>query len=215
MQIKTPINFVMKKTFLLLLLPFTLFAGQEKMSKASKDTGCFFPNSLQARAGYFLFTKEANRKIFDTGSVDLELEYNWRFFSHTSLFLNGNFTWDNGYTVGFKTPTTIYLPTFSFGLKQFFNFFTPQVQGYLGFGAVAAIPMTQDHSPYIPTDTVRFSPGILWKSGILFYLPVRWTLDLFFDYYLSPVGRRIDLPWLQQITDVGGFRTGLGLGVEF
>ncbi|MCH9617268.1 MAG: hypothetical protein SP4CHLAM5_07920 [Chlamydiia bacterium] len=171
---------------------------------------------LEFRAGYFFFTEAYAGKIYGPGTVSLEVENNYWFLSWASGWINFNFTWGSGSPPSTAVSTHMNISCLSGGAKAFLPIDTDQIYRlYLGAGLSAAIIMTKDETAYLPTNLVRFSPGIAVKSGLLICPYKRLAIDLFFDYYFLPTSRSIDLSFYQSLTDVGGFRAGLGLGYLF
>ena len=156
------------------------------------------------------------------GLVSIVLEDNYWFKKTTSVFVNGNMTWSKGETPFFYTGTDLYLPTFSVGIKEFFYFPATDIFTYLGIGLSFCIPYTHNYYAYSSPDIVRFSPGLVFKTGFLITSKSRILrklpnviLDLFFDYYVQPTTQIMNASFQQSLIDIGGFRTGGGLGYLF
>lgn len=170
---------------------------------------------LEFRASYFFFTLQNPRNVYGTSLFSLEAENNYWFWKATSVFANFNFTWDAGKTVALNTPSQMYIPTLSAGVKEFFPITEKDLFVYLGIGLSVAIPYTVDSSNHLDTYTTRFSPGLVGKSGFLWMVKPRIAFDFFFDYYLQPTTKKMNSSFGGSLTDIGGFRTGGGVGYLF
>ena len=179
-------------------------------------------NLFEARGSYFFFTQQNPRNIFGTSLYSVELEDNYWFKNTTSVFVNANMTWAEGSTLFFNTRTDMIIPTLSLGVKEFFYVPGSEFSAYLGVGLSFALPYSHNYYEYAPADMVRFSPGLVFKSGFL-VIPrtrlsrkmINFIADIFFDYYLQPTTQEIHASFGQSLIDVGGFRTGGGLGFLF
>jgi hypothetical protein len=177
--------------------------------------------SAELRAGYFYFIDENAREIYDNGTIDLEIENNIWWTHYNSFWVNFNFIWANGQSELFLTASNVNIATLSGGIKGFFPikssyiealqpYYIDEVEVYLGVGFAAAIIWTNDQTAFLPNQTVRFSPGVAAKFGFLIHLGKNFFLDPFFDYYYQPTTTRQN-----NTVDIGGFRTGAGIGYLF
>ena len=100
--------------------------------------------------------------------------------------------------------TSLNILSFSAGPKRLFCFCN-DFAFYTGLGISVAWARINDEIIGREYDT---SVGLVVKSGLYYYLNSCWFLDLFCDYNYQPAfhHRRVD---------IGGIRTGLGLGYAF
>jgi len=167
---------------------------------------------LRIRVGVFGFTSRTARKIYGGAAPDIELQGDFYVRSFFNPWINVNYVWKEGKSEGLKDKTYFQLGTLSIGFNLLFphyKFF----QFYIGPGFSSAYLHTTDRSNYLPKTTGRFSVGVVGKGGFLIPLYRNLVLDLFFDYYYQPVRTRSSLSERQ--INVGGFRTGGGLGWKF
>ena len=198
----------MKKFLVLLTVASYIFAAQEAPNEY-KD-GLKGRDLLVGRAGYFFFTDGTNREVWDNGTIDVELENNYWYTNRYSTFQNINFIWRDG-TSSFNTPVSINMATISLGIKQFFPIIKDYFNAYLGFGFTCGLVWTNNESNFIPNHNFWASPGIVGKSGLVFFTERAIMFDLFFDVYYQPIWTSA----LDSYTDMGGFKTGLGIGYLF
>ncbi len=172
-------------------------------------------NLIEARAAYFFFTNTDAREIYHNGTIDLELEHNYWFTSRYSVWTNLNFIWQSGKSQTLSTPTWINITTLSLGAKEFFSIWKETIKLYLGLGITGAYVRTKDQTNHLPQKTIRWSPGCVGKFGFLFHYKPRVFVDLFFDYYYQPTPTRKGRSFTDSVIDLGGFRTGAGIGYSF
>lgn len=72
----------------------------------------------------------------------------------------------------------------------------------------------KDQTDYLFKKTVRLSPGCVGKVGLLFQTRSRFLVDLFFDYYYQPTAVQKSSSSDSSV-NLGGFRTGVGIGYCF
>jgi hypothetical protein len=168
---------------------------------------------LQARAGYFQFTSRSVRKIYGTGAPDIELEGSVKLHPYLALWSNLNYVWKGGHSTPLDNNTHLDLLTLSIGanaitsIKWSFTFI------YLGLGLSGAYVHTKDESSYLPTNASRFGVGCVGKFGLLVFCTKHFFVNPFFDYYYQPISAKSSATYSS--VNLGGFRTGLGLGYQF
>ena len=196
------------------LLLLTVFSGVFANEKTDKQLN--MPNDykgrdlLVGRGAYFFFTDGTNREIWDDGTIDLEIENTYWFTNYYSTFQNINFIWKDGAS-SFGTPVSIDMATISIGVKEFFSIVPSLLNGYLGFGFTCGLVWTNNKSEFIPNHYFWASPGIVGKSGLILFAKSKVSIDIFFDAYYQPIWSGA----LNSYTDMGGFRTGVGMGYLF
>jgi hypothetical protein len=222
----------MRKIFIILyLIPTLIWAmsgtinpkpwGRNK-TKETKSATCSteqkpaaknYYGTLQMRAGYVGFTSNWFQTIFGHGSLDLEIEGSIKIAPCAFFWSNLNYTWKNGNSTLYSNHTHLDLAILSTG----FNLATPILRSstllYFGLGISGACVHTSDHSSFLPKHTTRFGVGLAAKSGFFIPCPYRLFLNPFFDYYYQPIHARSS--GVHSSVDVGGFRTGLGIGYCF
>lgn len=175
----------------------------------------FAENILEFRSGYFRFDNSTARDIYGNGTITLELENNYKFKPRVSLWGNFNASWKKGSSLNVDNPTHLYLYTLSVGPKFFLTINKTWLDLYLGAGLSGAYLHLRDDTSYLPDTTKRLSAGIVGKTGFLISLNKAWILDLFFDYYYQPVSTRQSSSLTKSTLNIGGFRTGAGIGYRF
>ena len=169
--------------------------------------------TLQVRAGYFQFTSDWAKKIYSNGTPDIELEGSVRIHSNISVWSNFNYVWKAGHSTAFANGTHLDLGTLSLGVNLMTPFKRSSALVYVGLGISGAYVHTKDHTAYLPTNTSKLGVGCVAKLGVFIPCIKHIFLNPFFDYYYQPIHTRNSAN--HSTVDMGGFRTGLGIGYSF
>lgn len=174
-------------------------------------SSCF---TVQARGGYYYSDSSVLRKIYHNGGGEFEVEGSKYVYDNLSIWLNFNYFPRHGHSLGFHNGTTVKVFPISLGLKYAFRIMHC-TYFYLGIGGSYTWVQTNDHSRFVKQDLTGRGWGVVGKSGIFFTLGSGWFLDLFADYYYCKASVH-HLSGLQRHSpNVGGVRSGLGLGIFF
>lgn len=172
---------------------------------------------LQIRAGYFDLKDHRAREIYNNGGIEVEIEAARKIGCYVDLWGNFNYFWKNGHSTGLKEKTHLDLYTLSLGLKHFFPLYRERLYFYLGIGGALGILKIKDNSSFVKKHRDQAFGGGVAKGGFLYFFKQCFFFDFFTDYYYLPShfkGSR-----MRNLTgnnpDLGGFRFGLGFGVNF
>ncbi len=174
-----------------------------------------FEDTLEFRSGYFHFASHTAKKIYGNGSTDIEVENIFKINSFCSIWANFNYCWKEGLSLSIENKTRLYFYTWSLGPKLFLSVIHSYVDLYIGVGPTISYVHVRDYTNYLPPTTNRASVGCVGKLGLLIYPYKRLALDVFFDYYYQPVHTRKSSTVTQSYLNLGGFRTGAGIGYIF
>lgn len=193
----------MKKT----LLAITSCLFLSKITPALADT------TIEFRSGAFFPMSDRFRDIYGKVGADYEVELTTTVFCCMEGW--ANFTWypKQGHVGHHCGSSHLNIANFSFGLKKSwavcdcFCFY-----GGIGpiFGGVWLENKMRccSRCDRKKEKDSAFAVGGIVKTGILYYFTCNLFLDLFVDYFYEPA-------FFHHHVDIGGFRTGLGLGVKF
>jgi hypothetical protein len=168
--------------------------------------------SLKLRAGGFIPSSGRFRYAYRAVGPNVEVESAIKFARDPfELWANVNSFWQRGaHRKEFSCKRVGNMVNISFGMK-----FSTRIQGcmepYIGFGpSFGWLDIWFDNSRSCKNETFnRWALGAVVKSGVMFYITPTVFLDVYLDYIYQPVHwRDIDI-------DVGGLRSGIGLGVAF
>lgn len=186
----------MKKLYFLFIL-FTI-------SVLAADT------SLEVRADAFIPTSKPFRKIYGDVGVSYGVEA-----SACMGCFDGwiNFDWFQEHGRSHTEPgckgdsTKIEIANLSFGVKLPYlvcDSFAP----YLGIGPSVSKVYLKNKSHCFHEKVSKWAVGGIAKFGVHYYFCDCMFLDLFVDYLFLPV-------YFHKRVDIGGFKTGAGIGVLF
>lgn len=173
----------------------------------------FYPLCLQGlgtfeiRGSAFFPAKEQFRKAYGdvNGTYGVEADIDLPCDNH--LWLNFDQFSKHGNAHGSR-HSQMCLSTFSIGLKRFASL-NCWSSAYLGLGvSLSSVYFKHCFDDCRKTDR-RGSIGVVAKSGVIVDLWCDFFLDVFADYYYQPVSYR------HRTTNVGGLRTGAGIGYRF
>ncbi len=187
-----------------------LFSALAFLSLQADDNNRYPPKRdwiAELRGGIFLPSSEKIQKIYGHGWIEGEAEFTYRFKGCWGIWGNAGYFYKNGHPKGHHSGHIQLFPVSS-GLKAIF-FFSHHIRPYLGIGPSYTFLHLKNFSPLIRQRAYKNRFGFVAKSGIYFDLPKHFALDLFFDYYYQ----HIHFQLLR--VNVGGFRTGIGLGYRF
>ncbi|HSX26431.1 MAG TPA: hypothetical protein VLE89_05425 [Chlamydiales bacterium] len=174
------------------------------------------PFSLQFRGGYFYPAAELIQDVYDTGGGDYETEIAAKLHRNLSGWMNFNYFFRKGHTIGFDRGTFIRIFPLSLGLKYKF-LVTDVIDFYIGVGPTYT--WVRIHDDVSHRIIWRQAGGIVGKTGFLYYLPhPRLFFDIYFDYYythISQITFALRPIIKNEGVNIGGLRGGAGLGIFF
>ncbi len=188
----------LKNILVALLLPLSLSAYQ---------------GMTELRVGYFYPVSGVIRDIYG-GGIEGELETAVRLYAGLHLFANGGIFVKDGHSLGLDNRTQIKLFPLSLGLK--YNFRISSIwEFYLGAAPTYTWAYFHDHSSFVKQHVHKSAFGAVGKMGFLYTFKKIGFADFFFDYYYTEISGTHSSGVTGTSRDIGGFRTGLGLGVKY
>jgi outer membrane protein len=180
----------------------------------------FFPLSLfayhggtQLRAGYFHPASHTVRDIYH-GGIEGEIETSAALYQNLNLFANAGVFVKSGHSLGLHDSTRIKVFPLSLGLK--YNFSLSRLwEFYLGAAPTYTWVRFHDRSPFVDQHVHKSAFGVVGKTGFIFTFFKRGFIDFFFDYYYTKISGAHSSGTSSTSSNIGGFRTGLGLGVKY
>jgi outer membrane protein W len=214
----------MKKYAFFFLLPLMFFSLVSSSLKAF-DFGCMdFSPCVDASydasfrvAGYIPLNKRV-KKIYSNTWSDFQLEFNKNICQNLSVWINGQYTANNGESYGYsEAPTKIRLIPVSIGLKYNYEI-VPCLNIYLGAGAAYSWLYIRDDYEYVHEHTHKQAWGGLFKLGFQYNISECFFAEVFSDYLLqrfkfsgsdsSPYVERRD-------ANMDAVIVGAGVGIHF
>lgn len=164
-------------------------------------------NSIQIRADAFFPSSHRFREIYGSVGPSYEVQASRKINSFIDGWVNFDWFYKSGHGKGCHTKTHINVANGSFGINFVYQFSKP-VGIYLGLGPTFGGVWLKNESHCGHERVSKFAFGGVVKSGFTFSLSKHFFLDLFADYFYERVH-------FEHHVNIGGFRTGLGLGYKF
>ncbi len=164
--------------------------------------------TIEIRSGAFFPNTERFRKIYGKATASYGFEVSTSTDSCVDAWANFDFLTKHGRSIGFNDPTRVSIANFSFGLKYPFHV-REKWAAYIGIGpSFSGVWVKNRYHNHRHHTASQVAVGGILKSGINYYLNSWVFIDLFVDYVYQPVS-------FEKRTDVGGLKTGIGLGYRF
>jgi len=175
-------------------------------------------NKTEVRGAAFEPASHRFRKIYGNVLPSLQIEQARRFANQPYLELWGNFEWifANG-TAGHSCgKSSIDILNLSMGLKGIGSVYRDWIYLYAGIGPDLGITWIKNRinccedceQSHRHTHHRNVGIGGIAKSGCQIFITPRFYFDIFADYLYLPMS-------FHNTTDIGGFKTGLGLSGRY
>lgn len=163
--------------------------------------------SVKVRAAAFLPASSLFREIYGKGMTSYQLEAVTDYNDCYDLWANVDLLNRNGKSNRLRYFTNIKVTSLSAGLSIPYTFCNDW-KAYVGLGL--SIAHAHIHNRYTSErrNENKYSPGLVVKSGLQYDFGCSLFAELFLDYQYQPTKFR---RWV----DLGGLKTGLGLGYKF
>lgn len=188
---------MMIKSFLFLILLTVIHPLMAEYRTIEIRSGAFFPNT------------ERFRKIYGKATAFYGVEVSRSTDSCLDAWASLDFLTKHGRSDGFSDPTRVNIANFSFGLKIPYQFRDRWI-GYIGVGpSWSAVWVKNRYRSHHHHGASQVAFGGILKSGLYYFINDCVFIDLFVDYLYQPIS------FADKSTEVGGLKTGLGLGYRF
>ncbi|MES2273979.1 MAG: hypothetical protein V4487_07285 [Chlamydiota bacterium] len=174
---------------------------------------CAYHGATELRVGYFYPQSSVFRDIY-SGGIEGEVETSVRFYKDFNFFANAGVFIKNGHSLGLGDSTRIKIFPLSLGIKYIFHL-SCAWEFYLGAAPTYTWARFHDRSPYVDQHVHKSAFGVVGKMGFIYTFFKSGFADLFFDYYYTEISGAHFSGVTPTSRNIGGFRTGLGLGVKY
>lgn len=164
-------------------------------------------NSIQIRTDAFFHSSNRFREIYGNVNPSYQLEVSRKIKNAFETWVNFDWFSKHGSSIGFSDPTKASIANISFGIK-FPYLINQYFKVYTGFGPSFSKIWLNNRSQCSHEKLSKSAFGIVLKFGSCYFITRRIFLDLFVDYLYQPVQFDTDV-------DIGGVKTGIGLGFKF
>lgn len=189
-------------------LTFILFFAADPLSAAETDSSEDVAkiNTLEVRGGAVYQVSKRFREVYDTVSSTIQVETSTLLWSPFEIWTN--LDWSTKRKKKDECcKTRIKIFNGSVGIK-YVHCISKNLDAYIGIGPSLATIELNNHSCCNHETKTKIAFGGIIKSGLRYYMLTNVFLDLFIDYLYQPVHWHHDV-------DVGGLKSGAGLGVRF
>ena len=171
--------------------------------------------SLEFRGAAFIHSSHRFREIYGNIGSSYQIEaagtLDCNFDCNLGWFANADWTQKKGRSEGLNDVTKMSIANFSFGLKYLYPFFC-NYTAYVGIGpSFSRIALNNHHTHHRSHHNrynSRIAIGGILKTGVLYSIRCNIFLDVFVDYLYQPVSYSTSV-------NIGGFKTGAGIGYKF
>ena len=162
-------------------------------------------NTLEFRSAAFFHQSKKFRHVYDPISVDYQLDGTLALSPSFELWVEFDYTTKSKKKECYYTK--IKLTNCSLGLQYVHRFF-PKLEGYIGTGVSLVRANLHNRSCCSDEWENKTAWGSLSKVGVRYWVTDNLFLDVFTDYLYQEVH-------FKKSVNVGGFKTGLGIGIGF
>lgn len=166
-----------------------------------------YQSSVEFRSAAFFHSSERFREIYGNVSASYEVEASANLCDCIDGWVNFDWFSKHGKSKGFKDPTRVNIANTSLGIKYPFCL-CEQLMGYVGIGPSISNIWLKNHSHCCRDKTSKVVVGGVLKTGVYYFLNSCIFLDAFVDYLYQPVH-------FDTHVDIGGLKTGIGIGIRF
>lgn len=164
--------------------------------------------TLEARIAGFYSSSNTFRKIYGNWNPSYEIEARAGLdCSPIEGWVNIDYTYASGSAIGFHARTKIYMTNYSLGLRYNYSL-CDQYLLYIGAGPNFASVRLKNNSVIDKERINKNAVGGVFKMGVNYFVTDTLFLDAFVDYLVQPIK-------FEHRKEVGGFKTGIGLGLKF
>lgn len=165
-----------------------------------------YEGSLQVRAATFFPMAQVVKETYQTVIPDFQVEAGLRYANNYELWTNLDWLGVSKHE-GSCCKSRCEITQASFGLK-YYTHLSDETELYLGVGPSFGKTCLYNQAFDFSEKKSKFAVGAVFKSGLRHYFYSNLFFDFFIDYLYQPVH-------LRKTVDVGGLKTGLGLGFAF
>lgn len=175
---------------------------------------------VEAKGGYFFFSDEKMRKIYDSGGLDLQLAtsypfYFWKNRVSFEIYASVEYLERSGRSLNYHQKTTIWEIPVNLGLKPLFVL-SRWIHYYFALGPRYFYVHQHNRSLYVDKIQTKNGIGLFVNTGFNFILREHFLIDIFGEYSYSSIHCHPSKTNVYgQSIQLGGFTFGGGLGYVF
>ncbi len=167
----------------------------------------FAQSSIEIRAAAFFPSSTRFKEIYGNVGASYQLEASTKLYNCLDGWANFDWFSKHGKSVGFNDPTRVSIANFSLGIKFPYQL-SKQFTVYIGVGPSLARIWLKNKSQFGHKNPSKLALGGVLKTGLYYFISKQIFIDVFVDYLYQPVH-------FEKTVDIGGIKTGIGVGVKF
>lgn len=164
-------------------------------------------HTIQFRGAAFFPASKRFREVYGHAGANYQIEASTKVNSSLEAWVNLDWYMRNHHIIQ-SCSSRVKIANFSLGLK-YVHTFTDYLDGYLGLGPSLGWLSIHNRSWFMSQRRSRFALGAVFKGGLRLYVTKNLFLDLFADYLAERVH------FNNHHVQIGGLKTGVGVGVRF
>lgn len=184
------------------------------------DSYCNSQNIIEAKAGYFFFSDDTLKKIYDQGGLDVQLcatyplwdvDNGWTLNAYGAI----EYFKRSGRSINLHEKTSIWAVPVNIGLKSTYMM-TSDMQYYYSIGPRYLYINQHNDSAYVYKNKSRNGFGFFINTGLNYILCDNFVIDFFGEYSYAKIHFHSNKSHVYtRNIQVGGFTFGGGIGYEF
>lgn len=164
--------------------------------------------TLELRGAAFFHSSDRFKAIYGRVGPSVQVEAATPVYRCFDGFANIDWSAQSGRSKGFHNKTHVSIVNLSFGLKYPYQI-CENLTAYVGIGpSISRIVLDNHYNNHDRRCVYKIAVGGIIKTGIYYSINCDWFLDVFVDYLYQPVHYHTHI-------DMGGFKTGAGIGYKF
>lgn len=163
--------------------------------------------NVEIRTAAFFHSSKRFRDVYGNVGCSYQLEASTHLYNCWDGWVN--FDWFSKHRKLNKchASTNVSISNISFGIKYPYQFCERYI-AYAGIGPSISRIWLRNKSRCEHEKVSKLAIGCLLKTGIYYFVTCDLFVDLFFDYLYQPIHFHHDV-------DIGGIKTGIGVGKQF
>lgn len=163
--------------------------------------------NVEIRFAAFFHSSERFREIYGNVGACYQLEASTQLGNCMDGWANLDWFSDHDKSKECNTSTRVNIANISFGLKYPYRFCEKYI-AYIGIGPSISGIWLKNKSQCKHERVSKVAVGGVLKTGIYYFITCNIFLDFFVDYLYQPVH-------FNRHVDIGGIKTGIGIGTQF
>lgn len=164
-------------------------------------------SSLEVRSAAFFHSSHRFSEIYGHVSGSYQLEASLKFNDCFDAWVNFDWFSKHGRSEGLRDPTKVTIANISLGIKFPYQI-CEEWTAYVGVGPSLSRIWLRNRSRFDRETVSKLAVGAVLKSGVYYFINRCLFIDLFVDYLYQPVHFKTNV-------DIGGLKTGAGVGLKF